>query len=264
MDGTNGSDTAKPGLPLVRALDRGVRLLKAFSFAEPRLTLSDLARRTDLDKGTTRRLLNTLALAGLVEHDPRGGVYYLSAGVLQLAEAVETGRDFRAVAAPFLAELSEQSGATGFLWILHEDAALCIERVCARVSAVTPNWSNVGARVPLNIGGAPRVLLAHLPAEERARILAGPLEARTDRSETDPAVIEAAMDAIRERGWEMRSDDYYVGLTALGVPVYDARGTLVGAMSLTNLTQQIIDDTGAPRHLDLMRDTAATIGRALV
>ena len=83
----------RPGLPVVRALDRGLALLKAFTSARPRQTLTELTRAADLDMGTARRLLQTLVLAGLVEHDDRTALYALSAGLLEIAAAVHTGRE---------------------------------------------------------------------------------------------------------------------------------------------------------------------------
>ena len=254
---------AKSGLPLVRALDRGVKLLKAFSYEEPRLSLSELSRRTQLDKGTTRRLLNTLSLAGLVDHDKRTGDYSLSIDVLELASAVETGRDFKTLAAPWLSEISEVSRATSFLWVPHPDGALCIDRVCARMAAVTTNWFNVGARLSYNVGAGPRVLLAFLPEEDRRRILSGALASYTIKSQTDPVELERELTEIRARGWEYATDDYVEGLSAVSVPVFDSKASLVGAVSITSLTQQL-DLDGKPRHLDLLRDTAKQIQRSLV
>lgn len=259
----DGGAEDKASLPLVRALDRGVKLLKTFSYEEPRLSLSELSRRTQLDKGTTRRLLNTLSLTGLVDHDKRTGDYSLSADVLELASAVETGRDFKTLAAPCLAEISEVSRATSFLWVPHSDRALCIDRVCARMAAVTTNWFNVGARLSYNVGAGPRVLLAFLPENDRRRILSGVLASYTRKSQTDPVVLERELREIRERGWEYATDDYIEGLSAVGVPVFDSKARLVGAISITSLTQQM-DLDGNPRHLDLLRDTAKQIERLLV
>src|SRR3954468_14835097 len=109
--------TDKPGVPIVRALDPGVALLKAFHIAQPRQTLTDLSAAAELDKGTARRLLHTLQCSGLVVHDPLSGLYSLGVGVLELASSVEKGRELREIAAPLLSELSETTGTTAYLWV---------------------------------------------------------------------------------------------------------------------------------------------------
>jgi len=253
---------ANPSLVVVRALARGVALLQIFSPAEPRLSLAVLSRRSGLDKGTTRRLLHTLVLTGLVESDSRTGEYYLSANVIELASAVETGREFRTVSAPWLADVAEKSGASAFLWIHHSGTALCIDRVCAPVTAVSGNWPNVGTRLSMNLGAAPRVLLSWLDEEERAKALNGQLEIRTPQSETSPARLRAEVENIRMTGWALAIDDFVVGLSAVGVPVFTAKGQLAGAISITGLTNQIMAD-GRPLHIDLLLEAAHNIGKGL-
>jgi ribose transport system substrate-binding protein len=57
----------------VRAVVRAAAILKAFSSSNETLTLRALAERTQLDKGTVFRLLDTLAEAGLVDRAGKQG-----------------------------------------------------------------------------------------------------------------------------------------------------------------------------------------------
>jgi DNA-binding IclR family transcriptional regulator len=52
---------------------------------------------------------------------------------------------------------------------------------------------------------------------------------------------------------------FRVGLAALGAPILDRRGRLVGSISITTLTAQLLKE-GKPRHLDLLKKTADEIG----
>jgi DNA-binding IclR family transcriptional regulator len=253
----------KPGVPVVRALDRGIALLKAFTPPRPRQTLTDLARAADLDMGTARRLLQTLVLAGLVEHDNRTALYSLSASVLEIAAAVHTGRELREVAAPYLSDIAETCGATAFLWVYHDGVAVCTERVRAAHPNIDVTWFTVGSRTPLNCGGGPRTLLAFISPDEREVALKRHLIARTGSSETDPAALRKAAEHIRSIGFELAIDDFVSGLAAVGVPIFDRSGTLAGSMSITSLTAQIVDN-GRPRHLDLLLSAAQEIGRRLI
>ncbi|HEV7438119.1 MAG TPA: IclR family transcriptional regulator [Methylobacterium sp.] len=249
---------AKPGVPLVRALDRGVALLKAFTAEKPRRTLTELAQSTALDKGTARRLLHTLALCGLVTHDERTGLYALTIGVLELGAAVETGRALHEVAAPYLAEIAEKTRATTFLWVHHEGSALCVGRVRAPAPSVEVPWSTIGTRIPLNCGAGPRTLLAFLSAQEREAILARPLPRRTPATQTDPDQLRAEVTRIRAQGWEFAADDFVMGLCALGAPIFEPGGTLAGSVSITTLTGQIAQDEAAA-HLGPILKAAAEI-----
>jgi DNA-binding IclR family transcriptional regulator len=253
----------KPGVPVVRALDRGVALLRAFNISKPRQTLTELAKSTGLDKGTARRLLHTLEKAGLIDHDNLTSLYSLGTGVLELASSVETGRELREVAAPYMSELTERTGTTAYLWIHHEGSALCVERVRASIPNVDAAWSTVGSRTPLNTGGGPRALLGFISPEELEHALSQELIKRTPKSQTSPKILAREAALIRQRGWELAVDDFVVGLAALGAPIFDRKGQLVGSLSITTLTAQLVQN-GKPRFLDLLLKTASEIGSKII
>jgi DNA-binding IclR family transcriptional regulator len=253
----------KPGVPVVRALDRGMALLRAFTAFKPRQTLTQLAATAELDKGTARRLLHTLTLGGFVAHDAHSGLYSLTIGILELASAVETGRDIHEIAAPYLGEIAEKTGATTFLWVHHEGMALCVGRVRAPDPEVEATWFPVGARTPLNCGAGPRTLLGFISPEERELALRQPLSHRTPLSQTDLDSLRAAAHGIHARGWEFAVDDFVIGLAALGVPIFDGRGKMAGALSMTTLTSRLAPGP-KPEHLDPLRRAAAEIGAKLM
>lgn len=249
-----------PNVPVVRAVVRAVDLLRAFTPARPRLTLAELARAATLDKGTARRILQTLEISGLVRHDPVAQHYSLASAILTLGAAVEIGTSLREVGAPRLAEVAMQTGHTAFLWTYADFYAVCIERVRAGNFGIDITWSHAGSRVTPNSGAGPRVLLAYLPPEERARVLALDLERRTGQSRTDPAILEQDCARIRADGWERIVDDFVSGLGGLGVPVLDDSGHLLGSVSITMLTPQL-DDAASDRCLPILRNAASDIGR---
>lgn len=246
----------------VRAVERAVALLRAFRPEQPRQSLSELARAAALDKGTARRLLHTLMAAGLVAHDPRSQRYALDVGLLTLANAVDKGRELRESAAPVLTELAERTGATSFLFVPHEGQALCIQRVRAPTPGFDAAWFEVGGIMPLNCGGAARVILSHLGPEERERALALPLPRRTPFAQTEPAELRAAAERIRAQGYECAIDDFYIGMCGVGVPIFDRAGGLAGAVSISSLTSLIAPE-GEPRHLPELRAAASEIGRMI-
>ncbi|TDR89843.1 IclR family transcriptional regulator [Enterovirga rhinocerotis] len=247
------------GLTKVRAVERAMALLQAFDPAALRLPLSDLSRRTGLDKGTTRRLLQTLVAGEFVEFDDRTKTYALGPGILLLVPSVRYGRDLRDVAAPILARLAERTGATSFIWTHFRGAALCLDRVKGPEITIEAVWSSIGDRVELNAAGGPRTLLAFLPPDDRARILAAPLPQYTARTQTDPAGLETAATRIRQRGWEFAVDDYVVGLSGLGAPILDRTGRLAASVSISTLTPKFAVTDGVPLLLPFVLEAAAEI-----
>ncbi len=66
----------------VQSLERGLSVIRAFDPEHQQLTLSDVARRTDLTRATARRFLLTLTELGYVGFD--GRLFSLRPRVLEL------------------------------------------------------------------------------------------------------------------------------------------------------------------------------------
>ena len=253
----------RAGLTKVRSVERAMAILRAFGPAAPRLSLAELTRHAGLDKSTTRRLLQTLATAEFIEFDENTKTYALGPGILLLVPGVRYGRDLRDVAAPVLARLAERTGATSFIWTYFRGFALCLDRVKGPDLHIDTPWSAIGTRISLNCAGGPRVLLAFLSPGDRADVLSGPLPRHTALTVTDPAALEAAAAEIRQRGWEFAVDDYTLGLSGLGAPVFDHAGALAASISITTLTPQFAMQDGKPRDLPLVLEAAAEISARL-
>jgi DNA-binding IclR family transcriptional regulator len=115
----------------------------------------------------------------------------------------------------------------------------------------------------LNSGGGPRTLLGFISPEELNYALSlGPTK-RTAKSQTNAKTLAREAAHIRQQGWELAVDDFVVGLAALGAPVFNRKGELVGSLSITTLTAQLVKN-GKPRHLDHLLKTAAEIGAKIL
>jgi len=66
---TNGPQ--EPGDNYVQSFARGLEVIRSFSAAAPRQTLTEVAERTGLTRAGARRILLTLQTLGYVSHDGR-------------------------------------------------------------------------------------------------------------------------------------------------------------------------------------------------
>jgi len=235
-------------LPRVRSISRAIHIMRAFTPERRHLTLAEIVRATGLDAGTTRRILVTLRDESIVRQDENSGAYCLALDVLQIAGAVPEGNSLRELTQSRLMRLARDTGATVFLSILRNNAAICLARYHGE-SAVQVRWWSVGGKLPLNCGAGPKVLLAHMPNEERNGVLASNLTQLTAKSVIDAEHLRKELDDIRETGWAITHDDVAVGLSALAMPLTNAAGDVLAAVSVGGLTAQIAGD-GAPRCLD--------------
>src|SRR4029078_9649840 len=73
------------GPDFLEAFARGLRVIGAFGRAKTHMTLSDVARPTDLPKPSVRRALYTLTCLGLAASD--GRTFRLTPRIMELASA---------------------------------------------------------------------------------------------------------------------------------------------------------------------------------
>lgn len=250
------SETRPSSTPNVRAVTRALDVLNSFA-GKGLQSLAEVSASTGLDKGTARRLLITMMQRDFIAQDSVTHHYRLGGAIRELAANVEHARDLRDVARPSLLELAGDLGVTTFLSVFKDGAAVCLDRV-HDMRGIEVHWWAVGGTLPLNCGGAPKLLLAYQPEGEIDGFLDASTEAMSEMSITDRKTLRARLKLIRERGWECAVDDVLVGLTALAVPVMNRSGELVCAVSLAGLTPQMMRD-GEPVHLGKLHATAMRI-----
>ncbi len=68
----------------VRALERALDLLDAFTLAEPELSFTELTERSGLSKGTAVRLLSILERRGFLERSPDTDRYRIGLRTFEL------------------------------------------------------------------------------------------------------------------------------------------------------------------------------------
>ena len=247
-------DTA--GLELIGKVNAVMSLLEQRGEA----TAADIAEATEEPLSSVYRLLQSLTGIGWVDRGWRRGSYRLGLLLLTLGSRLEDQLDIREAALPTLRHLLDQIGVTAFLCVRRDARAVCVERLEGQ--AVRSLAMQLGSSLPLFAGAAPRSLLAVLPAAERLAVL----EVRTgqagDPPRPDPAAIDADIDQIRRVGYAISDADVTPGIAALGAPVFNHRGELAAAVSISGLRSQILGDT-RQRNIELIVAGAAAVSRAL-
>jgi DNA-binding IclR family transcriptional regulator len=244
----------------VRAVSRALAILRSFEGGKT-LTLGEVASAADLDKGTARRLLLTLIEARFVTQEPQTQRYSLGSAIRALAVSAPEDLDLRGVAKPALLTLAGELHMTMFLSVYRNGQAICLERFHDQ-QGMEVRWWQVGGTLPLNCGGAPKLMLAYQSETEIERVLAEPLVALTPKSIVDADVLRERLARIRKQAYCFAIDDVALGLAALAVPILDRKGEFVCCISIGGLTPQM-SQRGRPIQLDRLRVAAEEIRQRL-
>lgn len=221
---------------------------------------AELAEILDEPRSSVYRLLLSLRALGMVERSEARGRFRLGLRFLSLAAAVQSRFDERRAALPVMEHLHDLTGETVFLTIRRDFAGVCVERIEGRRVQVLA--LRVGGSLPLHQGAAPRVLLAwDSPTFWDEYIAAGPLEAATARTITDPAALRAEIETIRQRGYAISDEDVTEGIAALGAPIFDYKG-IRAALSVAGVRPAILGDS-MDAVLEPLLDGAREISRSL-
>lgn len=200
-------------------------MLGAFDERHRSLTLSELARRTEIPVPTVHRLVGELVSGSALQRLDNGryavGRLLWEAGLL----APVQGR-LRQVAEPFLHDVYAATMATVHLAVRDGDEVLYLHRMQGRSSV--PIVSAVGSRLPMHATGVGKVLLAHAPTDVRDRVFAG-LTRITPYTITRPEVLQAQLDRIRCSGVADTSEEMSLGACSLAVPVVQSTDDAVVA-----------------------------------
>jgi DNA-binding IclR family transcriptional regulator len=184
------------------------------------------------------------------------GAYGLGIHLFRLGSAVPVRAVLGRLAEPALAALAERFAVSAYLSVRDGERALCIARIDR--GPVKTTTFQVGETLPLHLGAGPNVLMSELPAAELDPILARPLLVMTPHTTVDPGAIRSRLATIRDTGLAYAPDDVEVGLAAMGVPVRDRSGELIGAASVVALTPWFSGEHYAAISMAL-RETAAAV-----
>ncbi|WP_054302449.1 IclR family transcriptional regulator [Gemmobacter sp. LW-1] len=219
---------------------KALSLLDFFSESEPEIGLSELARRSGVDKATVHRMLVVMCDYGLLEKRGDARLYRLGAGVLRLARVRETAFPVSSVFQHSLDSLSAALGETAH-------ASLVSGRALATIGV---SESNRGSRVslvageilPLHSTASGLVVLAFARPDFVDRALSEALLAKTSRTITDSSILKARLQEVRLTGYaeadQTNEDDVY----GIAVPVFDTDGTPAGAVAVAVPAHRMTSD----------------------
>lgn len=201
-----GGGTAIEGEHGVLAVERAVRILRAFGGGPPYLTLAVMSERAQLHKTTTLRIARTLANAEfLVQRED--GRWRLGPAAGWLGAHYQQTFDVDDAITPLLRELARDTGESASLFVREGEVRTCLLRVesASEERAVV----HPGTSFPLARGAPGRVILAFSGQP-------GPL-----------------YEEIRRRGFHLAIRERAAEAASVAAPVFGANWQLLGAISIS-------------------------------
>lgn len=224
MTTEKNTDKEKAGDGNVRAVERALDILLAFSAQDSELTASEILKRVDLSRPTLYRLLYTLEQSGFVASSGEPQRFRLGPSVARMAWAWSASLDVARVAQPVLRRVWETTNETVALFVPRGNMRMCL----AEMQSPQPLSfrRGVGYSERAALGASGRALLAWTdPSIEQLAVLCEGLD-------MEPAQLKKELAQVRKQGYATSRNELINGAVAVAVPFFDQSGRVAGSMGV--------------------------------
>lgn len=246
----------------VQALERALDILECFSFQNRELSLTDVVKRTGLNKTTVKRLIANLTTRGYLQCDPQSKMYQLGMRLFEMGGIVFSSFSLRQAAVYPMTQLQNATGATVLLGVHMEDQLVYVDKREGigeiRIS------SDIGWRRPLHYGMLGMILLAGMDTKYIHKILKKtPLQAHTPFSITDPDAFSLRLEQIRDQGYVMEKEEAVEGVFGIAAPIRDYSRQVIAALGIALPLSSTYRTKKLDQLVKIVKKTADTISSDL-
>ncbi|GHF18742.1 IclR family transcriptional regulator [Amycolatopsis deserti] len=240
-------------------IDRALSVLGYLAHHHEGRSLTHLSADLSLPMSSTHDLMQALVEIGVVRlAGPR--TYALGPRAVMLALSIVDSVQLRAVARPFLRDLSEEINENTYLAVRTGDEVAYADRI--ETSQQLSVIIRLGDARPLH-GSAVGKLMAAFDDELAKRVLSSSrLEQYTPLTLTNRATLRAEYAEIRERGYSVSDGESVEGIIGLATPIVNANGEAVAAVHVSAPRGRLAEDR-LPVVVSHMLATAAAVSRQL-
>ncbi|WBU65631.1 HTH-type transcriptional regulator BhcR [Paracoccus aerodenitrificans] len=253
--------TDKSDQNTIKSLDRAMEVFEYLSEAQGK-SLSSIASEMDQSAATVYRILVTLEGRGLVEFDPAEQFWHIGPRAFVIGSRFLRRTSLVDRARPVLRRLMEATGETANLGVEREGAVLFLSQVetHASIRAFFPP----GTLSPMHCSGIGKALLAQMPSERLAKMLADEtLDAFTQATITDREVLQRELQIIAQRGYAIDNEERNRGMRCIAAPILDMNAEAVAGISVSGPTSRIGSEemTALSRHvIEAAQELSLSIG----
>ena len=246
---------------MIQSVERAAAILAVLGSGTPRLGVTEIAERVGLAKPTVFGLLRTLVKHDLVTQDPFTGKYSLGPGVLQLGNAYLDGSELRARSLLWAESLAQRANEAVWVATLSGTRVIVLHHVFRPDNTV--QILEVGAAIPWHACALGHAIVAHLPAQEFAHVIAAERAPLTGRTRTTRAALGQALAQVRRRGYALENQEATVGDAGIAAPIVSREGTVSGAIGLVGPVERLLATRARGELVRAVVDTARSVSRDL-
>jgi len=260
LEGDEAPTTHEPLDLTNKSVIKAAVLLKELGRHRQGITVTELAQAGEMTRPTAFRLLLSLEQTGFVERVDNH--YMLGWQVARLGRLADPYAGAVARVQPVLDEYAVRLNETfSFVIVRAEgDHKVIAEALGSRYLSASHQY--LGGIYPLHASATGKLILAEQDDDKIAAELPETLDSHTPYTITSRDVLLRELYKVREQGYAVLDNELEEGLFAVGCPVRDVAGRLIGTVTINGPTQRL-KSYRLPETIDELRKAAAEIGHAL-
>ncbi|MBE2999727.1 IclR family transcriptional regulator [Nocardiopsis sp. HNM0947] len=244
----------------VPAATRALRLLRFLATRPGPVSATAIAEGLDMPRSSVYQLLEAMAEEGFVTHLPEDRRWGLGVAAFEIGSAYLRHDGVERLARPLLRRLTEATGATAQLGILHGSDTLYLlkEQPPHAPTVIT----GVGVRLPAHLTASGRAMLALLPRAQVRALYPGreSFTDRTGRGPSTPGELREVLAQERRQGWSLEDGQVTEGFLSVASAATDHNAHPVASIGLTVPSARPVTPAALTARV---RDAAAELTRRL-
>lgn len=209
----------------MQSIDRAMTVAKILVKIDGGLSITELSKQSALPLSTLHRLLKAMIKQGMIQQDERTKSYSLGAIWLEYGLQLYDTMDYVSKIRPELERLTREVEESVYLSKPTGMEALIIERIDSENNPIRIH-DKLGLRIPMNIGAANKVMLAHMPVSQSTVILS------TLLSKENIPEMKAILKDIKKQGYATSYGERTEGTFSVAVAILNRFEEVVGAISI--------------------------------
>ena len=251
------------GAPPVKSAERTLEILELIAKHRDGVSFVELAEQLPYPKSSLHGLLQTIIAMRWLTFDPNRRLYAIGVKPWEVGQSFQRSRELVVRARPFVRAANLQLDETIQLGILDDLDVVYIDK--ADSSRPLRLVSHVGSRLPAYVTGIGKMLLSGRSDIELVERFSGKeLTAYTPRTISSGDELIQVLKKIREEGHAVDDGEYSSGVYCVAVPIRDAEGGIVAAMSCSVPKARLeLEEIQLVKVLAVLREQAENTSTAL-
>jgi DNA-binding IclR family transcriptional regulator len=243
-------------------LDRTIAVIKRLGeVGEKGAKMAEIAEGLGLKASTAHRIVSALERHGVIERERSTKRYRLGLALFALGAAAADGTGLRRVSRPALLRIAAETGDTVFLMARSSFNVVCVDRQ-EGTYVLDSLTGHVGGQIPMGVGPASQAILAFLPADEAAAVIAANAALYGRYNGLTAQSVQERLPQIRTQGYALDDGELVRGISALAVPILPRGRDAIASLAI-NMTSTRLEPDRLPALVDLLRSEVTDIEKTI-